>query len=142
MNWSHAASHLWGVANALHGDQTPLAQQWTEQHLDLLWDGQVAQVVSALDRLDLQQERWPDLVRTAPDYFRSNQERMRYDLFRTQGYPIGSGTVESAANTVVHHRLRRPGRGWTRTNGQAMLAALSELHSGRYEYTWLRLAKN
>ena len=110
--------------------------------MDLLWDGQVAQVVSALDRLDLQQERWPDLVRTAPDYFRSNQERMRYDLFRTQGYPIGSGTVESAANTVVHHRLRRPGRGWTRTNGQAMLAALSELHSGRYEYTWLRLAKN
>jgi hypothetical protein len=142
VDWSHAASHLWGVANALHGDQTPLAQQWTEQHLDLLWDGQVAQVVSALDRLDLQQERWPDLVRTAPDYFRSNQERMRYDLFRTQGYPIGSGTVESAANTVVHHRLRRPGRGWTRTNGQAMLAALSELHSGRYEYTWLRLAKN
>jgi hypothetical protein len=142
VDWSHAASHLWVVANALHGEQTPLAKQWAEQHLDLLWDGQVAQVVSALDRLDLQQERWPDLVRAAPDYFRSNQERMRYDLFRTQGYPIGSGTVESAANTVVHHRLRRPGRGWTRTNGQAMLAALSELHSGRYEYTWLRLAKN
>ena len=62
--------------------------------------------------------------------------------FPHPGLPIGSGTVKSAANTVVHHRLRRPGRGWTRTNGQAMLAALSELHSGRYEYTWLRLAKN
>jgi len=67
---------------------------------------------------------------------------MRYATFRTEGYPIGSGTVESAANTVVHHRLRRPGRGWSRKNGQAMLAGLSELHSGRFEYTWLRLAKN
>jgi hypothetical protein len=142
VDWSHAAQHLWVVANALHGDQTALATRWAEQHLDLLWDGDVAQVVSALDRLDLQQAHWPDLVREAPDYFRSNQERMRYDHFRVQGYPIGSGTVESAANTVVHHRLRRPGRGWTRTNGQAMLAALSELHSGRYEYTWLRLSKN
>jgi len=33
---------------------------------------------------------------------------------------IGSGTVESAANTVIHHRLKRPGRGWTRDNAQAM----------------------
>jgi len=57
-------------------------------------------------------------------------------------YPIGSGTVESAANTVVHHRLRRPGRGWTRTHGQAMLAGLSELHSGRFEHAWRDLANN
>jgi hypothetical protein len=142
IDWSHASEHVWVVANALHGEQTPLTKQWAEQHLDLLWDGDVGQVVSALDRLDLQQAHWPDLVREAPDYFRSNQERMRYDLFRAQTYPIGSGTVESAANTVVHHRLRHPGRGWTRHNGQAMLAALSELHSGRFEYSWLRLAKN
>ena len=37
--------------------------------------------------------------------------------------PLGSGMVESAANTVVHHRLKRPGRGWTRDQAQAMLAA-------------------
>lgn len=142
VDWTHAAQHVWAVANALHGEQTPPAHQWAEQQLDLLWEGQVTQVVKTLDQLALQQAHWPDLVREAPDYFRSNQERMRYDLFRSQAYPIGSGTVESGANTVVHHRLRRPGRGWTRTNGQAMLAALSELHSGRFEYTWLRLAKN
>jgi len=67
VDWSHAAQHLWVVAHALHGYQTPLAKQWAEQHLDLLWDDQVAPVVSALDRPDLQQERWPDLVRAAPD---------------------------------------------------------------------------
>ena len=52
---------------------------------------------------------------------------MRYDEFRAEGYPIGSGTVESGMNTVVHHRMKRPGRGWERSNGQAMLAGLSEL---------------
>jgi hypothetical protein len=136
VDWRHASDHLWAVGNALCGEQTPAAKQWTELHLDLLWDGRVAEVVSALDRLDLRQERYPALVREAPDYFRSNQERMRYDDFRAQGYPIGSGTVESAANTVVHHRMRRPGRGWQRQNGQAMLAALSELHSGRFDRAW------
>ena len=51
-------------------------------------------------------------------------------------FPVGSGTVESAAYTVVHHRVRRPGRGWQRQNGQAMLAALSELHGDRFDRAW------
>jgi hypothetical protein len=142
VDWSHAAEHLWAVANAVHGEQTAAAKQWAEQQLDLLWNGQVSCVVEILDQLDLQQTHWPDLVQEAPDYFRSNQDRMRYDYFRAQSYPIGSGTVESAANTVVHHRMRRPGRGWARDNGQAMLAGLSELHSGRFDALWHHLAKN
>jgi hypothetical protein len=142
VDWSHATEHLWGVANAVHGERTAAAQQWVEPQLDQLWNGQVAQVVATLDQLDLQQSRWSDLVQEAPNYFRSNQERMRYDYFRSQSYPTGSGTVESAANTVVHHRLRRPGRGWTRNHGQAMLAGLCELHSGRFEQAWQHLANN
>lgn len=142
VDWSHAAGHLWSVANAVHGEQTAAAKQWVEPQLDRLWRGQVAQVVATLDQLDLQQPRWPELVQEAPNYFRANQERMRYDHFRTQSYPIGSGTVESAANNVVHHRLRRPGRGWSRIHGQAMLAGLSELHSGRFEHAWHHLSLN
>jgi hypothetical protein len=136
VDWRHASDHLWAVANAVAGEHTTQARQWTEKHLDLLWDGRVAEVVTTLDSMDLQHARWPDLVREAPDYFRSNQERMRYDVFRQKALPIGSGTVENAANTVVHHRLKRPGRGWQRENGQAMLAGLSELHSGRFDQAW------
>jgi hypothetical protein len=136
VDWSHAADHLWAVANAVGGEQTPAAQQWAERHLDLLWEGGVAQVVASLDQLELGQARYAAEVREAPDYFRGNQERMRYAEFRAAGQPIGSGTAESAATTVVHHRMKRQGRGWERSNGQAMLAALSELHSGRFEQAW------
>ena len=139
VDWRHAGDHLWAVANAVSGEQTPAAKQWTEQQLDLLWDGRVAEVVSVLDQMNLHEEHYPALVREAPDYFRSNQPRMRYDEFRAQGYPIGSGTVESAANAVVHHRMRRPGRGWERKNGHAMLAGLSELHSGRFASAWRQI---
>ncbi|MDY7040096.1 MAG: hypothetical protein SVX38_04455 [Chloroflexota bacterium] len=61
---------------------------------------------------------------------------MRYDVFRTLGYSIGSSTVESGAKNVVKHRLRRPGQGWSRDCAQSMLAALSELHSERFEWAW------
>jgi hypothetical protein len=37
---------------------------------------------------------------------------MRYDLFRAQGYLIGSGTIESGCKQIVTQRLKRPGAQW------------------------------
>jgi len=136
IDWSHASEHIWIVANTVFGEQTSEAEQWAGARLDQLWDGEVAKVVTNLEALNLEQDHWPPLVGQAPGYFRSRERQMRYDDFREQGYPIGSGTVESGAKTVVHHRMRRPGRGWKRENGQAMLAGLSELHSGRFDAAW------
>ena len=136
VDWPHAGGKLWTVSKAVFGEQSPEGQGWVEERLDHLWAGKVKKVEAALEALDLNQERWPDEVRQAPGYFEGNRKRMRYDEFRAEGYPIGSGTVESGINTVVHHRMKRPGRGWERSNGQAMLAGLSELHSGRFDQAW------
>jgi len=38
-------------------------------------------------------------------------------------------------HTVVHHRMKRQGVAETK-NAQAMLAALSEFHSGRFQSAW------
>ena len=54
---------------------------------------------------------------------------MRYDLFRAAGYPIGSGTVESACKHVVQQRLKQSGMRWSRQGAQAMLALRSTLLS-------------
>jgi len=136
VDWAHASGRLWKVSKAVLGEQTPQGKQWVEQQLDRLWDGHVDQVVKTLQEMDLVDRSWPDEVRQAPGYFQSNQPRMSYDRFRAEGYPIGSGTVESGINTVVHHRMKRPGRGWLRDNAQPMLAGLSELHSGRFDRAW------
>ena len=38
---------------------------------------------------------------------------MRYDVFRAQGYLIGSGTIESGCKQIVTQRLKRSGAQWT-----------------------------
>ena len=136
VDWSHAAGKLWKVSKAVFGEQSSEGQEWVEDRLAHLWSGEVQKVEAALQELGLDHKRWPDEVRQAPGYFEGNRKRMRYDEFRAEGYPIGSGTVESGINTVVHHRMKRPGRGWERSNGQAMLAGLSELHSSRFDRAW------
>jgi len=136
VDWDHACGRLWAVGQAVYGEQSPQGKEWVEHQLDSLWEGRVDSVEMALKHLNLDSGKWPDEVRQTPGYFKNNRKRMRYDEFRKAGYPIGSGTVESGINTVVHHRMRRPGRGWTRDNAQAMLAGLSELHSGRFDQAW------
>ena len=136
LDWRHAKGKLWTVSKAIFGEHSPEGKGWVEERINHLWAGDITKVEAALEELDLDQKRWPDEVRQAPGYFEGNRKRMRYDEFRAESYPIGSGTVESGINTVVHHRMKRPGRGWERSNGQAMLAGLSELHSGRFEQAW------
>jgi hypothetical protein len=138
IDWYHADERLWKVSKAAFGEGTLLTQQWVEKQAERLWHGHTQEVVHALYALDWQNITCADDVRQSPAYFETRQSKMDYARFRQAGYPIGSGTVESGVNTVVHHRMKRQGRGWKRKHAQAMLAALSEFHSGRFQLAWQR----
>jgi len=140
VDWGHSMAHLWAVGHAVYGEESAQATDWVQQRETELWAGGVEEVVSALETLGLDTESYPDDVRQAPQYFASRTAAMRYADFRARGYPIGSGTVESAAGNVVQPRMRRPGRGWQRDNADAMLAALGEFHSGRLRWAWQQAA--
>lgn len=136
LDWAHAHGRLSTVAKAAFGEGTAQAQQWTHQQVDRLWQGRVAEVVLALHVLDWDQITGLEDIRNSPAYFETRKHHMDYARLRREGYPIGSGTVEGGINTVVHHRMKRQGRGWKRQHAQAMLAALGELHSDRFHSAW------
>jgi hypothetical protein len=47
---------------------------------------------------------------------------MQYPTFQTQGWPIGSGSVESVNKLVVEARLKGAGMHWSRPQVNPMLA--------------------
>jgi len=136
IDWAHASGRLSSVGKAAFGDGTTQAQQWAHKNIDRLWHGRVAEVVTALQTLDWKHISCLDDIRNSPAYFESRQTNMDYARLRQEGYPIGSGAVEGGINTVVHHRMKRQGRGWKRNYAQAMMAALGELHSDRFLLAW------
>jgi len=136
IDWAHASGRLSNVGKAAFGDGTARAQDWTHQNVALLWHGHVVEVVNALHTLDWEHISCLDDIRNSPSYFESRQPNMDYARLRQEGYPIGSGAVEGGINTVVHHRMKRQGRGWKRDHAQAMMAALGELHSDRFLLAW------
>jgi hypothetical protein len=83
-------------------------QVWLAQILESLWQGQVEDVIFACQRLASRH----DAARQAVTYFSNNSPRMRYNPFRTQGYLVGSGTIESGCKQIVTQRLKRTGAQW------------------------------
>ena len=107
VDWFHAEEHLETVAAAAFSELTPRTT-WLETITQSLWDGQVEEVIAACELLA------PTCAKAAQDvtYFTNNMERMRYDRFRSAGYMIGSGTIESACKQIVTQRLKLPGAQW------------------------------
>jgi hypothetical protein len=64
-------------------------------------DGDMEAVITSMRRLRPRQQHVREEVRKAIDYFQTNQERMRYAKFRSQGLFAGSGVVEAGCKTVI-----------------------------------------
>ncbi len=136
VDWPHAKAHVYDVAKTVWGEGSPSGTQWAEARTDELWSGRVEVVLKEISDLRLDHHDWPEDEANPRVYFEANIDRMHYDLFRSEGYPIGSGTVESGAKNIVQARMKRPGRGWRRDNANGMLALLAEYSSGRFHKTW------
>ena len=83
-------------------------------------------------------ERHADLpeVATALAYLEKRQEQMRYPEFAAEGWPLGSGMVESANKLVVEERLKGAGMHWAEESVNPMLALRNAWCNGRWDETW------
>lgn len=139
LDWWHAVEKLWEVAGELLGENDATTARWMEQQKSHLWQSQLRQVIRAIRQLCPRGEPLPDKVRTGVGYLFNHRWRMRYQQFREAGYPLGSGTVESACKVVMQERMKQAGMRWSREGAQAMLALRSVLLSECWDDVWANL---
>lgn len=140
LDWWHAVQKLWELAFLLLGAENEASPGWAGQQKALLWAGQLRQVFRQLRLLCPRGQALPDKVPQAIGYLFRHRHRMRYPEFRRAGYPIGSGSVESACKVVMQERMKQAGMSWSRPGAQAMLALRSVLLSERWTEVWPSLA--
>src|SRR5205823_6996888 len=66
-------------------------------------------------------------------YLEKRADQMQYPHYQQEGWPIGSGIVESANKLVVEARLKRAGMQWGRRNVDAMLGLRNVVCSDRWD---------
>jgi hypothetical protein len=62
-----------------------------------------------------------------------------YPTFQAAGWPIGSGSVESANQLVVQERMKGPGMHWAEANVNGMLALRNAICNDRWDEVWRQI---
>jgi hypothetical protein len=144
LDFGHAAEHLAAAAQATFGPQTLATTDWLTRHCHALKHGDPAAVLAAL--LTLPTARAPDPVaatqvaRATFEYLAKRWDQIQYAQFLAQGYPIGSGSIESANKLVVEARLKGSGMHWARHHVSPLVALRAALCSDRWTEVWPLIA--
>jgi len=120
LDFAHAAEHLGEVAQAAKEAGSALADDWLSKQLHELKHQGPSQVLAQVRALVA---RHPEVkvLRDQLAYLQKREAQMQYPAFQAAGWPIGSGSVESANKVIVEAR-----RVWS---GYALGSAQRQSHA-------------
>ena len=110
------------------------SKRWKRLHKQLrdkISDGKIESVLDSVWK-----GRYGKLTKDAMKefkYFRRNKDRMKYDVYRANGWFYGSGMVESGCKTVVGQRFKQSGMIWSLDGSRSLLALRTLYKSNRLE---------
>ena len=110
-----------------------------------LFQGHAARVAQELTKATPtpQTEETTAALRKEAHYFTNNQRRMQYRELRDQGWPIGSGMVESAAKQFKQ-RFTGPGMRWSRQSAENLFPVCAAVMTSkaRFDDLWARALRD
>jgi hypothetical protein len=134
MDWYHATQHLHHAAEQRYGlIDSPAKTRWLTVQKDNLFEGQAEKIVQEI-RYQADQTQ-NDALRQEAGYFETHKRRMNYLDLCTEGWLIGSGTVESGAKQYKA-RFSGPRMRWKRACLERLIPVRSAVMSGTYNQVW------
>jgi len=132
LDWWHVVEYLWQTVRAAETLSDSEVAQWIALQKRSLARSERRLLFHRIRLIFPRGTPLPEPVLQAIGYLWHNRHRTDYAAYRQAGLPIGSGTVESAAKTIVQQRMKQAGMRWSRSGAQAMLALRSRLFSQRW----------
>jgi hypothetical protein len=144
LDWAHAVDYLAKAADAAFGAGTVRAQSWLAQQRHALTHADPQSVLAAVGALQagVPPAAPTDLLAPATviarsvEYLDKRRAQIQYATFTAQGYPIGSGSVESANKLVVEARLKGTGMRWARAHVNPLVALRTVACGDRWAEAW------
>jgi len=135
LDFPHAAERLSGIANALMGEGTEASKEWLGERCRQLKHEGPSPVLMQLRAL---QQAHPnnEVLATNLAYLSKREEQMQYPRYQKEGWPIGSGAVESGNKLVVQARLKGAGMHWEGSHVNPMLGLRNIVCNDRWAEAW------
>ena len=134
LDFAHAAEYINDIGQAVQAAGGRLPARWFQGVLHRLKHEGPARVLIHLTWLAA---RYPSpLMQEKLTYLQKREAHMQYPTYQAAGWPIGSGSVESANKLVVEARLKGAGMRWGRQNVNPMLVLRNGVCNRRWKETW------
>lgn len=134
LDFAHAAEYLNEIGQAVQAAGGRLPTWWFEAVRHRLKHQGPERVLKHLSWLAAHYPRAGIQEKLA--YLQKRQAHMQYPTYQQAGWPIGSGSVESANKLVVEARLKGAGMRWERHNVNPMLVLRNAVCNRRWSQTW------
>ena len=136
----HVVEYLWIAGNAMHGENHPETKKWVYKKLLSILQGNVGRVIGSLKQTLTKRKKMSKSKRYAIEkvirYFENHRQWMDYDEYLKEGFPIGSGVVESTCGHTVKDRMEGTGRRWSIEGAESTLLLRSVYTSGDWDAYW------
>jgi hypothetical protein len=138
LDFAHTAEHINQIGEFLHGEHSSESKAWLEKHLHQLKHEGPNKMLLEFQKL---QRKHPQeqVVSSNLAYLQKREAQIQYPNFQAQGWPIGSGIVESANKRVVEARLKGSGMHWHERHVNPILALRTLICSKRWKQEWFRI---
>ncbi len=135
LDFAHAAEYVSALGQAASEAGSVLESSWLEQALHGLKHEGPGPLLQQLRALHTQ---YPTIAQVGEKlaYLEKREAHMQYPQYQQAGWPIGSGSVESANKLVVEARLKGAGRHWEREHVNRMLVLRNAVCNQRWQETW------
>src|SRR5579871_1757368 len=135
LDFPHAAEHLNLLLEALQQAGMKLPPNTLDRCLHILKHRGPGALMRCYERLPAAYKEG-EAVQKQMQYFSKRLALMQYPAFQHDGWPIGSGMVESANKVVVQARLKGAGMHWAPHHVNPMLALRTAVCSERWDEAW------
>src|SRR5436305_12823723 len=134
LDLAHAAEYINEIGQAVQAAGGRLPARWFEGVLHRLKHQGPERVLRHLSWLAA---RYPSsVIKEKLAYLHKREAHMQYPTYQAAGWPIGSGSVESANKVVVEARLKGAGMRWERHNVNPMLVLRNAVCNRDWKQTW------
>jgi hypothetical protein len=142
LDFPHALGYVAQAGQAVYGEGTEAFMQWFTRQRQALQHGNPEEVLRALRQFAATvKPRARTTVQASLDYLQKRRGMLDYAWFQARGYPIGSGSVESANKLVVERRLKGAGMHWARAHVNPMVAWRTVACSDRWAEAWPQIVQ-
>ena len=134
LDYTHAKQNMNTVkkiiADALKLSDTE-RKKLGKQIRELLWSGNINGIADlVMDKLAGKRKAPKAAMKKLNEYF-GDHSRFQYQMFRDNGLPTGSGTVESAIRRVINLRVKGTGLFWIREHAENIIFLRSLVLTGK-----------